>query len=125
MGREAIAMTPAELRAFLAAQRWVVLATIAADGTPVGEPVPSRLVDDHVRFALLHGSRSHDNITADPRVACAADVFPSYYEIQGATVHGRAEPVPGDGRLGPDWIEYQVPLDDVFSFDFRKIQRKY
>ena len=125
MGREAIAMTPAELRAFLAAQRWVVLATLDPDGTPVGEPVPSRLVDDHVRFALPRGSRSHDNITVDPRVACAADVFPSYYEIQGATVHGRAEQVPGDGRLGPDWIEYQVPLDDVFSFDFRKIQRTY
>jgi len=58
------------------------------------------------------------------RVCCAADEFPSYYEIRGAVAHGRAEARPSE-RLGPEWSEWAIPLDDVTSFDFRKVQNKY
>jgi hypothetical protein len=123
MPREAIAMTRPELLDFLAAQRWVALGTLDADGTPAGDLVPAVLDGERLRFAVARGSRADENIARDPRVCCAADEFPSYYEIRGAVAHGRAEP--HAGRLGPEWAEYTIGLDDVRSFDFRKIRNKY
>lgn len=122
MGREAIAMTRPELLDFLGAQRWTALGTLDPDGTPVGELVPVVLDGERLRFAVAKGSRAHENIVRDPRVCCAADEFPSYYEIRGAVAHGRAEL---HGEAGPEWVEYAIPLDDVRSFDFRKIRAKY
>ena len=122
MGREAIAMTNAELLEFLGTQRWTALGTLDPDGTPVGEVVPVGLDGERLRFAVARGSRAHENIARDPRVCCAADEFPSYYEIRGAVAHGRAEP---HGDAGAEWVEYTIPLDDVRSFDFRKIRNKY
>ena len=124
MPREAIAMTPAELSAFLERQHWVALGTLDPDGTPVADVAPVRLHDGRLCFAVPRGSRAHDNITRDPRVCCAADEFPRYYEIRGATAHGRAEAL-GDAAIGSGWVEYAIPLDDVTSFDFRKVRNKY
>lgn len=121
MPREAIAMTPAEVAAFLGAQRWMALGTLDADGTPAGDVVPVRLVDAMLRFAVPRGSRADDNIRRDPRVCCAADEFPSYREIRGVVVHGRAALGAADS-LGEAWVEYALALDDVASFDFRKMR---
>ena len=121
MPREAIAMTPAEVAAFLGAQRWMALGTLDAGGTPVGDVVPVRLLDARLRFAVPRGSRADDNIRRDPRVCCAADEFPSYQEIRGVVVHGRAEPGAAD-VLRDGWVEYALGLDDVASFDFRKMR---
>lgn len=125
MAREDIAMTPDELRAFFAAQRWVALSTLDADGTPIADVAPVRLDGERLCFAVARGSRSDDNIARDPRVACAADEFPTYYEIRGAVAHGTAVPHATVTSLGPDWVEYAIPLDDVASFDFKRIRNKY
>ncbi len=122
MAREAIAMSPEEVRAFLAAQRWMVLGTLDADGMPVGDLVPVRLDGDRLRFAVADGSRAGENVRRDARVCCAADEFPSYYEIRGVVLHGRAD---APARLGEGWSEYALALDDVASFDFRKVRSKY
>lgn len=125
MPRESIAMTPDEVREFLGAQRWVTLATLDADGTPVGDLVPATLDAERLCFAVPQGSRSDDNIRRDPRVCCAADEFPSYYEIRGVAAHGVARMHGSGEQLGPDWCEYAIALDDVTSFDFRKVRAKY
>jgi hypothetical protein len=122
MPRQAIEMSRTELLAFLGAQQWMALGTLDPDGTPAGDLVPVRLVEEAIRFALPRGSRADDNIRRDARVCCAADEFPSYYEIRGVVVHGRAEPSDAGDGLGADWVEYTLPLDDVASFDFRKIR---
>ena len=124
MPHEAIEMTRAEMLAFFGAQRWVALGTLDPDGTPVGDVVPVLLDAERLCVAGPRGSRAHENVARDPRVCCAADEFPSYYEIRGATAHGRAKARSGE-RLGPDWVEYVLALDDVASFDFRKIRRAY
>ena len=124
MAREAIAMTRDELLAFLDAQRWVALGTLDPDGTPVGDLAPAVLDGERLCFAVPRGSRADDNIRRDPRVCCAADEFPSYYEIRGAVAHGRAEAHTSE-RLGPEWSEWAIALDDVTSFDFRKVRNKY
>jgi len=124
MPREAIAMTRDELLAFLGTQHWVALGTLDPDGTPVGDLAPTVLDGERLCFAVPRGSRADDNIRRDPRVCCAADEFPSYYEIRGAVAHGRAEAHTSE-RLGPAWSEWAIPLDDVTSFDFRKVRNKY
>src|SRR5258708_30937522 len=124
MARETIAMTPDELRAFLAAPRWVVLAALDADGTPVADVAPVRLDGDQLRFAVPRGSYTDDNIRRDPRVACAADEFPTYYEIRGAVAHGRAKAGDQPENLSESWVEYAIDLDDVTSSDFRKIRNQ-
>jgi hypothetical protein len=123
MPREPIAMTRAEVLAFVGAQRWMALGTLDPDGTPAGDLVPVRVVDETLRFAVPRGSRADDNIRRDARVCCAADEFPSYQEIRGVVAHGRAEPSRDGEGLGGDWVEWALPLDDVASFDFRKIRR--
>ncbi len=125
MAREAVAMTPDELRAFLGAQRWIVLATLDPDGTPVADVAPVRLDGQRLCFAVPRDSHADDNIRRDPRVACAADEFPTYYEIRGAIAHGTAEAQSPHASLAPDWVEYAIRLDDVASFDFKKIRNKY
>lgn len=123
MARESIAMTPDELRTFFGAQRWIALATLDPDGTPVADIAPVRLDGDHLCVAVARDSQTHDNIRRNPSVACAADEFPSYYEIRGAIAHGQAEE--RTINAAADWLEYAIPLTDVTSFDFKKIRNKY
>jgi hypothetical protein len=132
MPRESIAMTHPELLGFLRAQTWMVLGTLDPDGAPRGELVVTALDDDRLCFAIDHTSSGFANLVRDPRACCAADVFPSYYEIRGAIVHGRAERVT-DPRGALARIRhaahgvavFALPLDDVASFDFTKIRNKY
>jgi hypothetical protein len=79
----------------------------------------ARRRDSPLRGAAL--SRADDGIHRDARLCCAADEFQAT-EIRGVVVHGRAEPSGAGDGLGVDWLEYTLPLDDVASFDFRKIR---
>jgi nitroimidazol reductase NimA-like FMN-containing flavoprotein (pyridoxamine 5'-phosphate oxidase superfamily) len=132
VARERILMGADELRDFLAAQDWMVLATLDPDGSPAGDVVPTVLAEDRLYFAVATEGLSHRNLTRDPRACCAADVFPSYYEIRGAMVHGQAgtaTPPPGAHAVGRAAASgaavFALPLDDVTSFDFAKIRTKY
>jgi hypothetical protein len=60
--------------------------------------------------------RARQAIAADDRVCCAVEVCPSYYEIRGVSVHGRAEPV--DDRT------VKVRTERTTSFDFGKIRER-
>src|SRR5262245_2779871 len=125
-------MSDDELREFLAAQDWMVLATLDPDGSPAGDVVPTVLAQERLYFAVAPAGPSHQNLTRDPRACCAADVFPSYYEIRGAMVHGHAEAATtppgahGVARAAAGGaVVFALPLDDVASFDFAKIRNKY
>ena len=136
-------MSPGEVGEFLSGQRWVVLGTLDADGGPWAELAPCALEAGELYFRVGRGSRAHANLRRDPRVCCAADAFPSYYEIRGVTAHGTARRV-DDPRLqdrlrarltdpgvpvadpaGEDSELFSLPLDDVFSFDFAKIRNQF
>jgi nitroimidazol reductase NimA-like FMN-containing flavoprotein (pyridoxamine 5'-phosphate oxidase superfamily) len=125
VARESISMTPQEIRALLAETRWVVLGTLGERGEPVGSLVRCALVGDRLCFAVARDSETERQIERDPRVCAATDRYPSYYEIRGVTLHGRAErvePPPGLAGAGATWA---LGLDDALSFDFSKIQMKY
>lgn len=125
-------MSGDELHQFLAVQDWMVLATVDPDGSPAGDVVPAVLAEERLYFAVAPEGPSHRNLGRDPRACCAADAFPSYYEIRGAMVHGRAETAttpPGEHAVAraaaAGAVVFALPLDDVASFDFAKIRNKY
>ena len=142
MPRERTAMSPVEVARFLAAQRWVVLGTLDPDGSPWADLAACTLDGERLFVRVGRGTRSQANLERDPRACCSIDRFPSYYEIQGVTVHGRArreEDAAVRACLAPRFQEsgaaladptgelgvlYSLPLDDVFSFDFGKIRKR-
>ena len=135
MPRESIAMSNEELSAFIGAKPWIVVGTLDEDGSPWGDVAASLIEGGRLIFAVPDETRAAANIERDPRVVCMNDQYPTYYEIKGVTIHGRAEPVddpalaarlPSDpiDREAADRTVYAVPLDDVTSFDFTKIKAK-
>jgi nitroimidazol reductase NimA-like FMN-containing flavoprotein (pyridoxamine 5'-phosphate oxidase superfamily) len=124
MPRESIGMDPQEIRELLAATRWLVLGTLGPKGEPVADLVPCALVGERLCFALPQGSDALRRIERDPRVCAATDRYPSYYEIRGVTVHGRAEPVDPPPALAGSGPTYSLSLEDTLSFDFSKIRTK-
>jgi nitroimidazol reductase NimA-like FMN-containing flavoprotein (pyridoxamine 5'-phosphate oxidase superfamily) len=125
MPRERIEMSRAEVLALLAETRWVALGTLDPDGAPAGYVVPCALQGERLCFAVEPGSEAQRAIERDPRVCAATDRYPTYYEIRGVTVHGRAERVlTAPAGLQGAGTTYALALDDVVSFDFAKIQAK-
>jgi len=124
MPRERIEMSREEILALLAQTRWVVLGTLSAAGEPAGHVVPCALEGERLYFAVPPGSDAQRQIQRDPRVCAATDRYPTYYEIRGVTVHGRAEPAAAPPGLRAAGATYALPLDDLVSFDFSKIQAK-
>jgi hypothetical protein len=137
MSREASAMSNAELRDFLGAVEWVALGVLDDAGRPVADVAPAVVSGDRLLFAVAPGSAVAAHLARDPRCCCAADVFPSYYEIKGATVHGVAKRVEPDPSVAmalaarakahglPAGLAYALPLlDDAFGFDFDKLARR-
>ena len=135
MPRESIAMSNEELTTFLGAKPWVVVGTLDQDGSPWGDLAASLIDGERLVFAVPAGTRAAANIERDPRVVCMNDQYPTYYEIKGVTIHGRAQRLDDpalEQRLSADPINrgasdravYTVPLDDITSFDFTKIKAK-
>ena len=135
MPRESIAMSTKEIATFIGSKKWVVLGTLNNDGSPSGDVVASALHGNRLVFGVPSGTRASVNIERDPRVVCMTDQYPTYYEIKGVAVHGRAERVTDTSlseRLPKDPIRpartkgyaYAILLDDVTSFDFTKIKSK-
>lgn len=131
MPRESIEMNRNELLAFLERMRWGALGTLDAGGAPLADVVPchfARAIDGDpagnlLLFALEPASQGAENISRDPRVCWSADEYPSYAEIRGATLHGRAR---RQSEGTPEkWLGlsiYALEVDDVVSFDFAKIR---
>ena len=124
MPRESIEMTPAELLDLLRETRWVVLGTLGDEGEPTATLVDCSLEAERLCFAVAAGGAAHRNIQRDPRVCCATDEYPTYYEIRGATLHGEALEAESATLAGPERAVFSIPLDDVVSFDFSKIERR-
>jgi pyridoxamine 5'-phosphate oxidase-like protein len=134
--REGIAMSPEEIRTFLVAMEWVVLGVLDVEGAPLADVVPALVDGDEMFFAVASDSPTSMHLERDPRCCCSADVFPSYYEIKGATVHGRATRVTPTAAIVaalqtrarshdlPADAVYAIPLlVDAFGFDFSRMAR--
>ena len=136
MAREDNSMSPDEIEAFLQGAEWLVLGFLNDDGGPQAAVVPAKVVGSSLHFAVAAGSASEACLKRDPRCCCTIDVFPSYYEIKGATVHGSAREVV-DEALAEDLAARATAhglaagnvfaislLEDSFGFDFAKLERR-
>ena len=94
-----IAMTPAEVDAFLAAQRTCRVASAGADGRP--HVVPLWFVWDGTALWLTSLVRSQrwTDLARDPRVAVVVDAGEQYDQLRGVEIAGTATPV-GGGPAG-------------------------
>jgi hypothetical protein len=119
MPRERIAMSPAEVATFLAGKRVAVVGTRAPDGGPDAEAVALAYSDGVPSFVVARGGPTHRNLLADPRVVCSTEEFPSYAEIRGVAVHGRAVLAAEEG----EHVVFRLQDARVESFDFGRMRR--
>jgi uncharacterized protein YhbP (UPF0306 family) len=95
------ALTPQEhntVRAFLAAQSTLALATVNADGTPQIAPL-FYVSDDALNLYWLSSPRSRHSVNVSQRACAAATIYPSIWawqEIQGLQIEGRTEAISDD-----------------------------
>lgn len=105
----AIAMTPAEVDEFLAAERTCRVATAGKDGRP--HVVPLWFVWDGTALWLSSIVRSQrwTDLMRDPRVAVVVDAGVEYMELRGVELSGEVVPVGEIPRTGiPDPVLDQV-----------------
>ena len=119
MPRPRIAMTPAEAAEFLAGKRVAIVGTLDVDGMPDGEPAELSYAGGVLAFRIPADGPAHRNLLRDQRVVCTVEEFPSYAEIRGVSVHGRAAVV----EVSSGRVAFRVEEPRVESFDFRKMRR--
>lgn len=90
--RDAVRMSDAEARAYLAGQRRIVLVTNGPHGLP--HPVPMNFgMDEDGRLILTAFARSQKvrNLERDPRAALMAESGETYAELRGVIAYADAE----------------------------------
>ena len=91
--RDQVAMTAAEVAAFLAESRKLQLATINPDGTPHLVTMFYALVGDEIAFWTYRASQKALNLARDPRVSCLVEAGEDYFELRGVQVSGTVRTV--------------------------------
>ncbi len=141
----AIAMTPAEVDAFLAEQRTCRVATVGTNG-PHATPLWYVWLGGALWLTSLSRSQRWTDLGNDPRVAAVVDAGEAYDELRGVELRGEVEvvgEVPRNGEPVPEldgpeqafadrytggtivrdgrhaWLRL-VP-EKITSWDFRKI----
>ena len=135
----AISLTADEIVHFISGQTHCFVGTVDPDGSPWADVAACAYHDGRLWFRLSAGSRSLRNVMADPRVCCTLESEgDDYYDNISAMIHGEAsaleegaslaeldalaDPVAGKPIAGS---VYSVDLENVVSFDFAKIQRRF
>lgn len=90
-GRQAVAMSPEEVRDFLARSRKVQVASIGADGAPHLTTLFYVLHDDRLAFWTYARSQKVRNLERDPRIGCLVESGEEYQELAGVSIQGTAE----------------------------------
>ena len=91
--RDRVAMTEAEVAAFLAANRKVQLATINRDGTPHLVAMYYVMLTGQLAFWTYRRSQKAVNLARDPRLSCLVETGEEYFDLLGVQVTGVARPV--------------------------------
>jgi PPOX class probable F420-dependent enzyme len=95
-----IALTPAELDAYLADERTCRVATIGTDGAPHVAPLWFAWDSGFVWLYSLTRSQRWKDVLADPRVSIVVDSGHDYNELIGVEITGTARTVGQTPRLG-------------------------
>ncbi|GAA1329257.1 pyridoxamine 5'-phosphate oxidase family protein [Pseudonocardia xinjiangensis] len=104
----AIAMTPAEVDAFLAEERTCRVATVGRGG-PHATPLWFVWHDGALWLTSLSRSQRFTDLQNDPRIAIVVDAGEDYDELRGVELRGRAEVVGEVPRTGEPVPELDGP----------------
>jgi PPOX class probable F420-dependent enzyme len=91
--RDRVAMTSAEVAAFLEASRKVQLATINRDGTPHLVTMYYVVTDGLITFWTYRSSQKALNLARDPRITCLVEDGNEYFDLRGVSVQGAVRTV--------------------------------
>jgi PPOX class probable F420-dependent enzyme len=97
--RDLIRMTEAEIDAFIAGQKSLIVATIGKDGAPHLTTLWFAAKDGTYLFETYGSSQKVMNLRRDPRISLMWEAGVEYAELRGVTVQGRAEVVDEGQRL--------------------------
>ncbi|MGZ3144993.1 pyridoxamine 5'-phosphate oxidase family protein [Lentzea chajnantorensis] len=97
--RDRIRMTPAEVDAFLAGQKTLVVATIGRDGLPHLAPMWFAWLDGEIVFCTDRKSQKVVNLRREPRCSVLAEAGETYDQLRGVHMEGVTEFTPDLGRV--------------------------
>lgn len=111
-------MSPAEVDAFLTTQDTAMVVGAKSSHAPIGAVGRLDYGDGKVAFSVHDDDPVVEVLADDDRACCVAEQFPSYFEIKGVMLHGRA-------RRRPPAVAgeatYDLDVEKVTSFDFGKL----
>ncbi|WP_410673755.1 pyridoxamine 5'-phosphate oxidase family protein [Amycolatopsis sp. cmx-4-68] len=114
--REQIAMSAAEITAFLAEQRVATLATIAPSGQPHLVAMWYAVLDGVLWFETKAKSQKAANLRRDGRVTVLVETGDTYDALRGVALEGRATIVDDPGALWAVgvgvWERYNGPYSE-------------
>lgn len=113
-------MNDAEVDAFLRSQSTAVVVGSPVTGSPDGAVGRLHYEGGFVAFTLRADDAVVTALAADDRACCIVEQFPSYYEIVGVMLHGRAT---RRQATRPGEATFALHVDKVVSFDFGKLDR--
>ena len=115
--RASIAMTEAEIRAFLNERQVMTVATIAVDGRPHLTAMWYGFLEDGAPALWTYGkSQKVVNLRRDPRLTCLIEDGEAYHELRGVELRATAQIIEDRAvvdALGLSVYErYTGPIDD-------------
>lgn len=115
--RERIAMSEAEVSAYVAAARTLILVSVGPDGAP--DPVPMWFVPvaGEVRMRTYRRSQKVVNLRRDPRVSCLVEDGERYAELRGVQLTGTIELVEDPDWIADVWTRLMVRYEDLAETD--------
>ena len=119
--RDTVTMPAEDVAKLLESGHKLQLATINPDGTPHLVSMFYGMRDGRIAFWTYRASQKARNLSRDPRLTCLVEDGEEYFELRGAQVSGRAQPildpvgVAGVGRLVAE-ASLRVPADVVDAY---------
>jgi PPOX class probable F420-dependent enzyme len=86
-------MPDADVRAMLAANRKVQLATLNPDGSVHLVTMFYTLIDERIAFWTYRTSQKARNLARDPRVTCLVETGEEYFDLRGVQIRGVVRPI--------------------------------
>jgi PPOX class probable F420-dependent enzyme len=97
--RDKVAMSPAEIEAFMDGCKSLNVATLGADGAPHLTTLWFARHGDDILFETYGKSQKVINVRRDPRIAVLCEAGTEYNQLQGVSIRGQAEVVDEAPRL--------------------------
>lgn len=118
MPKQDIRMSRPEIDRFLVTQSTAVVVALRPAQAPIGAAGRLHYEDRDIGFSIDERDPVVGCLAEDDRACCVVEQYPSYFEIMGVMLHGRArrrrDAASGEAR-------FDLAVEKVVSFDFGKL----